>query len=52
MIDFDVARAEQWDDDLRPKCPNCGMRMIANIGEALRIFECLRCGHSQNDEQA
>ena len=52
MNDFYDPKAEPWDDDPRPRCPNCGMRMIANIVGAIRIFECLRCGHSQNDERA
>jgi hypothetical protein len=40
-----------WSDDPgRPKCPGCGMRMITNIVESLRSFECLRCGHVEDEK--
>ena len=33
----------------RPKCPECGMNMLAAGPEhdGKRTFECLRCGHNE-----
>jgi predicted RNA-binding Zn-ribbon protein involved in translation (DUF1610 family) len=36
----------------RPICPKCGMNMIAFSAARLdkRKFECLRCGHSEEQK--
>jgi DNA-directed RNA polymerase subunit RPC12/RpoP len=33
----------------RPKCPECGMRMLeaGKPAEGRQTYECLRCGHTE-----
>jgi DNA-directed RNA polymerase subunit M/transcription elongation factor TFIIS len=36
----------------RPRCPRCEARMITKNGLKHRAFECLKCGHIENNTVA